>query len=76
MLPDPNLVTSLAVMRADHPSHVPARSLASLERHGTRSVLVLDDGTMLDFDAQELAAAAAACLSDDAPFWAHLRRAA
>lgn len=65
--------TPLSVLRADHPSHTRRVEMASVERHGDRTVLVLDDGTTIDFDADELSAAACPVASDQ-PFWAGLRR--
>lgn len=75
MLPDPATVSVLSVVRAVSPDGFPAREMASVERHGHRTVLVLDDGTTVDFDADELSAAVCPVASDQ-PFWAGLRRAA
>ena len=75
MLPDPNLVSVLSVFRAVTPNGFPARESVSVERHGHRTVIVLDDGTTIDFDADELSAAAGT-VGSDLPFWAGLRRAA
>lgn len=59
LIPDPDLVMVLSVLRADHPAQTPSPTIVSVERHGVRTALVFDDGTTLDFDAAELANAAA-----------------
>lgn len=51
--------TVLTVLRSDHPTHSFRPELAGIERHRDRVAITLDDGTMLSFDAQELAAATA-----------------
>lgn len=51
-------VAVLAVNRREHPSDPAYESeLASVERHGLRTIVVLDDGTTLEFDTSELHAA-------------------
>ena len=52
-----SVAIALAVMRRDTPSAAPDEELASVEQHGPRTLIVLDDVTTLDFDTVELHAA-------------------
>lgn len=54
-----SVAIALAVLRRDTPSSPADQELASVEQHGSRTLIVLDDGTTLDFDTAELHAATA-----------------
>lgn len=58
ILPEPETTTTISVLRAVSPADLPVLTLATIERHGPRTLLVLEDGVTLDFDALEFAAAA------------------
>ena len=51
------MVTTIEVRRRDHESHTPEAEILAVERHGSRVLLILDDGASLDMDADELATA-------------------
>lgn len=50
-------VFALAVTRRDNPSAPPEQEIVSVERHGDRLALILDDGEVLEMSADELHAA-------------------
>lgn len=54
------MTIALAVVRTDGYSDEPETEIVSVERHGDRIMVSLDDGHVLNFDAWELIGAAAA----------------
>lgn len=55
---------ALAALRTETPASDPETELVTVERHGNRLELRLDDGQVIDLDAWELIGAAAAATGE------------